>query len=94
MTQLEGRIAPRVPASMFGIVLGLAGLSNIWRGAHALWGLPATIEDALFFVAAAAWLVIAALYTLKWLQAREAALLRASILFNAALSGSPASPHS
>jgi len=62
------------PASFFGIVLGLAGLANVWRAAHSLWNLPAAAGEALFATAAVAWLVIAGLYGLKWIVAsREAA---------------------
>ncbi|HJU38546.1 MAG TPA: hypothetical protein VJ724_03170, partial [Tahibacter sp.] len=60
---------PRVPASFFGIVLGLAGLANDWRAAHAAWSLPAGVGDALVVVATVAWLVIAVLYAGKWIVA-------------------------
>jgi tellurite resistance protein len=42
---------PRVPASFFGIVLGLAGLANAWRVAHSTWGLPSFIGEVLTAVA-------------------------------------------
>jgi tellurite resistance protein len=57
-----------VPASLFGVVLGLAGLSGAWRSAHAAWRLPAAVGDALFVLATGAWAVIAVLYTMKWIQ--------------------------
>lgn len=69
----RGTGVPLVPASFFGVVLGLAGLSNVWRAAHGSWGLPEAIAGALFVVAAAAWLVIATLYGLKWLIAPSVA---------------------
>jgi len=59
----------RVPASFFGIVLGLAGLANDWRAAHAVWALPAVIGEALVAVAALAWLLITVLYAYKWMAA-------------------------
>ena len=37
---------PLVPAAFFGIVLGLAGLANVWRAAHIAWGLPSMIGEA------------------------------------------------
>ena len=64
---------PRIPASFFGIVLGLAGLANDWRAAHAAWSLPEVIADSLVGVAAFAWLVIVVLYAGKWLAAPAAA---------------------
>lgn len=73
LTQSENRLSPRIPASLFGIVLGLAGLSNAWRAAHVTWHLPASVGEGLFFLAGAAWIAIASLYTLKWIQAPEVA---------------------
>ena len=60
---------PLIPASFFGIVLGLAALANLWRVAHVLWGLPAAVGEALFAIAAAAWVMIATLYGAKWIIA-------------------------
>lgn len=60
---------PMIPASFFGIVLGLAGLANAWRAAHVAWGMPRGIADAVFVAAVAAWLVIGGLYALKWIVA-------------------------
>lgn len=57
---------PQIPASFFGIVLGLAGLANIWRLAHALWGLPVLIGEALFAITGIVWLVVVGLYAAKW----------------------------
>lgn len=64
---------PLIPASFFGIVLGLAGLSNAWRAANAAWRLPEAIADVLFVCAVAAWLVVGVLYGLKWVWAPDAA---------------------
>lgn len=66
-----------VPASFFGIVLGLAGLGGSWRAAHRLWGLPAGIGEVLMLAAALAWAVLTTLYAVKWVTAREAALREA-----------------
>lgn len=64
---------PLVPASFFGIVLGLAALANLWRVAHALWGLTAIVGETLFVVASLAWVAVTALYVLKWVGAPAAA---------------------
>jgi tellurite resistance protein len=63
------RGVPLIPASFFGIVLGLAGLANSWRVAHAAWGAPAAIGEAIFAIAACAWLVVTGLYGWKWIGA-------------------------
>ena len=36
-----------IPASFFGIVLGLAGLGNAWRAATLAWQLPPAIGETL-----------------------------------------------
>ncbi|AXA42351.1 dicarboxylate transporter/tellurite-resistance protein TehA [Rhizobium leguminosarum] len=69
---------PIVPASFFGMVLGLAGLGGAWRAAHLAWGLPALIGELVTSAAALVWLSVATLYGLKWLVAREAALTEAA----------------
>lgn len=58
---------PVLPASFFGIVLGMAGLAGNWRLAHALWELPAWIGEGLFALTGLAWLTIVGLYAAKWL---------------------------
>jgi len=70
-------VIPHVPASFFGIVLGLAGLANVWRAAHAAWGLPAIVGELLFAAAASVWLLVSGLYALKWFVATEEALAEA-----------------
>lgn len=57
---------PRVPASFFAMVLGLAGLANDWRAAHAVWALPAAIGEALYAIALLTWIAVAILYAFKW----------------------------
>ncbi|MDB5857120.1 MAG: potassium-tellurite ethidium and proflavin transporter [Ramlibacter sp.] len=63
-----------VPASYFGIVLGLAGLGGAWRHAAQSWGLPRGVGEVLMLFAAIAWLLLLALYAFKWIHAREQAL--------------------
>lgn len=55
-----------LPASFFGIVLGLVGLGNDWRGAAATWGLPGWIGETLMLAAAAVWLALVLTYAAKW----------------------------
>jgi tellurite resistance protein len=63
-----------IPASFFGIVIGLAGLGEAWRDAAQVWGLPSVVGEALMLVAAIAWALILVLYGAKWIYARGAAL--------------------
>ena len=65
---------PLVPASFFGVVLGLSGLANAWRVGARIWRLPAFIGEVLTFMALTVWLVLIVLYALKWMVAREEAL--------------------
>ena len=63
-----------VPASFFGMILGLAGLGSCWRVAAKLWSLPTWIGEAVMLLAVAIWLVLLLLYVGKWLWARADAL--------------------
>lgn len=65
---------PAVPASFFGIVLGLIGLGNDWRSAAVLWGAPHWPGEAIMVVASVIWLLLLFLYIRKWLRLREEAL--------------------
>ena len=65
---------PVVPATFFGMVLGLGGLGNGWRAAASVWGAPTFVGEALSLAAALVWLVWLALYALKWATSREEAL--------------------
>jgi tellurite resistance protein len=65
---------PVVPASLFGMVLGLSGLATAWRAAHRVWGLPDVVGEVLAFAAIFVWAVLIVLYGLKWLVAREDAI--------------------
>lgn len=71
------RALPIVPASFFGIVLGLAGLGSSWRAAHRLWSLPSEIGEALMLAAVLGWALLLILYGAKWVMAREHALREA-----------------
>ncbi len=65
---------PQVPASFFGIVLGLAGIGNGWRLAASIWGVPAIVGEICFAVAFAVWFIVAIMYVTKWIFARDAAI--------------------
>ncbi|MEI8658015.1 dicarboxylate transporter/tellurite-resistance protein TehA [Vibrio sp. Hal054] len=47
-----------IPASYFGMVLGLSGLGQSWRVAHSLWELPSIIGETLLAVAILVWLLL------------------------------------
>src|SRR5579883_1417930 len=63
-----------IPASFFGMILGLVGLGNCWRVASKLWHLPVWIGESIMLFAVVIWLVLLLLYASKWLWAREEAL--------------------
>ena len=62
---------PVIPASFFGIVLGLAGLGNAWRTAHRVWSLPASVGESLLLLATLVWITLVAFYAAKWIYASE-----------------------
>lgn len=66
-------VLPRVPASFFGMVLGLAGLANCWRLAASLWAVPKAIGECLFAFTGLIWLVLVLLYLAKWIVAPDEA---------------------
>ncbi len=55
-----------LPASFFGIILGLAGLGNAWRAAARLWALPRGIGESILGAAALCWAVQVIYYIAKW----------------------------
>jgi tellurite resistance protein len=68
---------PIVPASFFGIVLGLAGLGNAWRAAHQVWHLPAMVGEIVLGLASIVWAVLITLFALRWIFARAVSLAEA-----------------
>jgi tellurite resistance protein len=60
------------PVSLFGAVMGLAGLSVAWRLAQARYHAPPWIADAIGGIAAATFIVILLGYTVKALTAPDA----------------------
>lgn len=75
--QPRHRRLPLVPASFFGIVLGVAGLGNTWRASSALWPLPTEIGETLELAAALIWFVLILLYCAKWIVAPREAIAEA-----------------
>ncbi len=63
-----------VPASLFSMVLGLAGLGNSWRVAHDLWRLPADIGEIVLAVAASIWVALLIAYLASLLLAHRGTL--------------------
>jgi len=68
---------PLIPASFFGIVLGLVGLGGSWRAAHEVWGLPSLVGEAVMLAGGIVWAVLVVLFAAKWLTAREEAVAEA-----------------
>lgn len=60
-----------VPASLFGMVLGLSGWANGWKAAATLWSWPTWIGEALMSITGVVWVALMVLYALKWLHARS-----------------------
>ncbi|QWT21414.1 dicarboxylate transporter/tellurite-resistance protein TehA [Bacillus sp. NP157] len=63
-----------IPASFFGMVLGLVGLGGNWRVASRLWGVPLAIGEAIMALALVTWAVLVVAYALKWIGHRSAAI--------------------
>jgi tellurite resistance protein len=62
-----------LPVGLFGSVMGLTGLSLVWRAAHARYGAPACIAEVLAVIAVAAFVALAVAYGLKLATAADAA---------------------
>lgn len=55
----------RLPASYFGMVLGLSGIGQSWRLAAKFWNLPAAIGEAVLVLAATVWASLLVLYIVQ-----------------------------
>lgn len=69
---------PVIPASYFGIVLGLSGLGAAWRFAAQVWHLPSVVGEAISLTSVAVWALLMVLFSLKWLLARPDAVAEAA----------------
>ena len=54
-----------LPASFFGMVLGLSGLGQAWRVATKLWGTPPIIGESLLLVAGLVWAALLVSYVVQ-----------------------------
>lgn len=54
-----------LPVALFGSVMGLAGLSQAWRLAHAHWGAPAWAAQIIGCVAMVAFILLVVAYAIK-----------------------------
>jgi len=70
----SGAKIPAIPASFFGIVLGLVGLGDCWRVAHKAWDLPQVIGEIIMITGFVMWVVLILLYLAKWAWHRQEAL--------------------
>lgn len=57
-----------LPASFFGIVLGLSGMGQAWRLAVPLWGMPHWIGEGLLLLATVVWLALLIFYVIQALR--------------------------
>ncbi|HMA50006.1 MAG TPA: dicarboxylate transporter/tellurite-resistance protein TehA, partial [Magnetospirillaceae bacterium] len=69
---------PIIPASYFGMVLGLSGLGTAWRFAAKVWQLPSIVGEAISLTSVAIWAILMLLFVLKWLLARPEAMAEAA----------------
>jgi tellurite resistance protein len=60
----------RVPASFFGMPLGLVALGLAWRSAASIWPVPKLIAEILIWSGSALWAVLFIVYLGKWLLRR------------------------
>lgn len=63
-----------VPASMFGMILGIIGLGGSWRAAVRVWHLPPWPGEAIIALGVAAWAVLLILFIAKWAVRRPESL--------------------
>ncbi|ABM41584.1 dicarboxylate transporter/tellurite-resistance protein TehA [Xanthomonas euvesicatoria] len=63
----------QIPASYFGVVLGVAGLGQAWRSAVQLWHLPSAIGEALLAMAGLIWAALIIGYVWQSIRNFEAA---------------------
>jgi tellurite resistance protein len=67
-----------IPASFFGIVLGVIALGSDWRAAAELWNLPRGVGEAIMLLGVAIWGLLVAMYAAKWAWHRDDALAEAA----------------
>lgn len=65
----------RVPATFFGMVLGLCGLGNGWRAMARLGLAPAWVGEALSLLGVMVWAAWLVFYAARWLNDRDIVLV-------------------
>jgi tellurite resistance protein len=66
-----------IPASLFGMPVGIMGLAGAWTVGARIWNLPAGIAAGIAIAGALVWAVLIVLYANKWLHNRVAAVVEA-----------------
>jgi len=59
-----------VPASLFGMPLGLVALGLAWRSAEVIWSVPKLISEILIWSGSALWALLFIIYLGKWFLRR------------------------
>lgn len=62
----------RLPASYFGMILGLAGMGQAWRTAVLLWGVPAYIGEGVLLFTTLVWTCLILVYLTQSAQQPQA----------------------
>lgn len=62
-------VVSAMPASSFGIVVGLSGLGSAWRAAHTVWQPPSAIGETLLLPAGVVWALLLIASALEWIVA-------------------------
>jgi len=60
-----------LPASFFGIVLGLSGLGQAWRVAVRLWGMPSVVGEAWLLLSVLVWAALIVAYAVQAIRFPE-----------------------
>jgi tellurite resistance protein len=61
----------QLPASLFGIVLGLSGIGQAWRVAAKLWGMPPVVGEGILLLASIIWASLLVIYVWQFWQHPE-----------------------
>ena len=71
-TPAERPLLARLSVSMFGMVMGVGGLSNAWALSHTVFGLPLAVSQVLLAVAVAVYAVLLVVHAAKLARHPEA----------------------
>jgi tellurite resistance protein len=69
-TDLAGASLADMPVSLFGSVMGVAGLGLLWRDVARVFGAPAAVGETLIFLGAAIFVAVGAFYVVKIMRHR------------------------